>query len=248
MSTDLGVAFVNTFCDQVVIVSKTEVSELSKLLENSFRAVGMALVGELTKMAHEVDISASEVTAAAATKPFGYFPFHPGPGVGGHCLRNDLGLLRLSAASAGIASPLLEAACDVLDDMPEVTVARVEELLRQRGSALDGAGVLLVGTGFKIGSREQDGTPARPITRCLRQRGALVSYYDSANESFSVDAVAVRRVGLDTLNSRAPFDVAIVLSGDSGLPADRLSSSVELVLDAGGGRVLPGGPAGMVCL
>lgn len=247
-SSVVGGAFVNTFCDEVVIVSKPEVSELSKLLENSFRAVSMALVSEVTKMAHVVDISASEVTAAAATKPFGYFPFHPGPGVGGHCLRNDLGLLRLSAASAGIASPLVEAACEVLDDMPEVTVARVEELLRQRGLALDGAEVLLVGTGFKVGSSEQDGTPARPITRCLRSRGALVSYYDSANESFSVDDVAVHRVGLDALNNRAPFVVAIVLAGDPGLAADRLTSSVELVLDAGGGRVLPGGPAGMVRL
>jgi UDP-N-acetyl-D-glucosamine dehydrogenase len=244
-SAELGRLLLESFCD-VVAVSRPEVSELAKLLENAFRAVGIALVSELTKIAHAADIPAREITQAAATKPFGYFPFHPGVGVGGGCLANDLRLLQISAA--GAPSPLLEAALGALDDMPDVAVARIEHLLRPQGVDIGQAAVLLVGTGFKVASSEQTATPAGPLARRLLDRGASVSFFDAENERFVVDGVPLPRTNLEMLAAGASFDVAVVVAGADSLTPERLSSAATVVIDAGGGGVLPGGPAAMVPL
>lgn len=247
-SSELGRALLETYCERAVVVSRPEVSELSKLLENTFRAVGIALVSELTRIAHAFGVPASEVTAAAATKPFGYFPFHPGPGIGGYCLPNDLGLLRLSAAATGLESPFLDAAHDVIESMPQVVVDRLGDLLQELGRGLDGATVLLVGTGFKVGSSEQKETPARPLAARLQAQGARVSFLDSANETFAVGAVALPRVSRDDLERGTTFDAAVVLAGDPDLPVRLLRAAVGVVIDAGGGRMSPDGVEGMTPL
>jgi UDP-N-acetyl-D-glucosamine dehydrogenase len=226
----VGAAFLATLCRDVVTVSVPEVSELSKLLENAFRATGIALVGEMTRLAHALGISAAEVGRAAATKPFGYHAFHAGPGVGGHCLPNDLAMLEASALAAGVASPFLAAAQDALERMP---VSIVDHLLgaAARGSSPAGRRVLIVGTGFKPGSSEQANPPAAPIVRELRRRDVAPSFFDSKNDRLVVDGLSVPRAARAEVDA-SRFDAALILADDEALPKGELARSIPIVVDA----------------
>jgi UDP-N-acetyl-D-mannosaminuronate dehydrogenase len=188
----------------------------------------------------------AEVTAAAATKPFGYRPFHPGPGIGGHCIPNDIRMLREAARSAHVPTRLLDAAIDVSAEMPVDTVERLERLLAARGMALAGADVLLVGLGFKVGTADTAATPARHIARELRRRGAVPLAVDSRVHGLDVDGISLVRVDHRTLGLGRVYSAGIVLAGDPGVAAHALAKSVSVLLDAGGGRALDGaldGPA-----
>lgn len=219
-----------------VPVSAPEVSELAKLMENAFLTTGIALAGEVTRVAHAFGLSAREVTEAAATKPRGYLPFHPGPGVGGHCLRNDLDLLRRHAAGLGLETPMLDGVATAAAGMPAVAVARLLARLAGRGREPAGARILLVGVGFKPGSPDLTETPAVPIARLLRAAGAESVYADSLVPAFAVDGVPLPRVGGGALRA----DAALVLAGDRAITAEALRAACPVVLDAGGGAVMPG--------
>lgn len=229
-----------------VPVSAPEVSELAKLLENAFLATGIGLVGEVTRMAHALGLSAREVTEAAATKPRGYFPFHPGPGIGGHCLRNDLDLLRRHAvADLGLDVPLLDGAAVAAAEMPNTTVVRLlTQLAERRGRGVVGARILLVGVGFKPGSPDLAETPAVPVTRLLRAAGAEIAYADSLVPAFVVDGVPLPRLkAAEFVRPRVlpVADAALVLAGDRTITAEILRAACPVVLDAGGGAaVMPG--------
>jgi UDP-N-acetyl-D-glucosamine dehydrogenase len=242
-ATEAGARFLGTFCDQVVPVSSPEVSELSKLLENAFISTGVALANEITRLAHSSGISATEVCQAAATKTQGYFPFYPGPGVGGHCLPNDLQILAGSARARGLESPLFEAVAAVNDAAPEIVVNRLEAILESAGSILKRARVLLVGVGFKIGSSDTTATPAVGIVRLLRRRGASPAFVDSAVPDFAVDGQAVERVDASALKNEL-FDACIVMSGDRSVTGRAVESAANCVLDAGGARILHGSVIG----
>ena len=239
-ATRLGALFIATLTESVLPVQQAEVSELAKLLENSANAVGIALIGEITRLAHVLGIEMTEVTAAAATKPFGYRAFHPGPGIGGHCIPNDLRMLREAGRSAHVPTRVLDATIDVSVEMPVDTVDRLERLLAARGIALPGAEVLLVGLGFKIGTADTAATPARHIARELRRRGAIPLALDSRAESLDVDGTSLERVNHRTLGHGRVYSAGIVLAGDPGVAAHALARSVSVLLDAGGGRALNG--------
>jgi nucleotide sugar dehydrogenase len=238
-STELAGLFLGRLCETVVRVSSPEVSELSKLLENAFISVGVGLTGEITRIAHGLDISASEVCAAAATKSIGYHAFYPGAGIGGHCLPNDLKILRAAAARLGGETPLIQGVIQVASQQPRFVVDRLESLLTRSGAPLSGADVVLVGVGFKIGSPDTTATPASEVVRNLRARGARALYVDSQVPEFTVDGAPVPRVAPDALIDDA-FPAGIVLSGDRTIDADRLERAVRVLLDAGGARVLRG--------
>lgn len=222
-----------TICADVVQVSRPEVSELSKLLENAFLTTGIALSNEVTRIAHSVGVSAEEVCAAAATKPFGYHPFFPGPGMGGHCLGNDLSILLSATARFGVELPLMKAVAEAAAQGPATVLRRFESLLTARGRDLQRLRVLLVGVGFKPGTADTTGTPAREIARRLRQGGAEVSYLDRLVPEFTVDEQRLRRVTADALQD-GDLDAAIVIAGDRTMPLDRLARCSNLVLDARG--------------
>jgi UDP-N-acetyl-D-glucosamine dehydrogenase len=247
VATEAGARFLGTLCDQVVPVSAPEVSELSKLLENAFLSTGIALVTEVTRIAHSVGIPAAEVCQAAATKSSGYFPFYPGPGVGGHCLPNDLELLASAGRARGLNTPLLEAVAATNGGAPRVVVNRLQTILRAAGQDLNGARVLLVGVGFKLGSSDTTASPAADIVRLLRHHGASPVFTDSTVFQFAVDTQAVDRVDAGELRGQH-FDACIVLSGDRALSGATVASAAACVLDAGGGRILKGGIKGAYTL
>ena len=222
-----------------VPVAAPEISELSKLLENAFLTTCISLIAEITRLAHTAGVPAAAVATAAATKPHNYMPFYPGVGIGGHCLRNDVDILRHHASIQGVATPLLDGVARVAAEMPEVTVRRVMERLARKGRSLTGARVVLVGVGFKPGSPDLTDAPSMPLLRLLREGGAVTAYLDSLIDAFAVDGLAVPRLDEETLAVWRP-EVAVAVSGDVAWSVERLRATGALLLDAGGGRNLRG--------
>lgn len=238
-STRLAEKFFSTVCDDVVPLSSPEISELSKLLENAFMATGICLIGEISRLAHQMGVVSSEVTAAAATKPFGYYPFHPGPGIGGHCIPNDLRILRHASQLSGLDTPFLDAAVEMSKRLPVVLVDYLEQMIAQDEGSLSGMRVLLVGVGFKVGSPDVTQSPAVDVVSELRRRGALPVYLDSGVDTFVVDGEAVERVETHSIGDKE-FSAGLVLAGDHVVNGRDLCGAVDVLIDAGGGRIVAG--------
>lgn len=242
-ATTTASAFLSTLCDTVVPVSQPEVAEVSKLLENAFLAVGISFIGEMTRLSHALGISAEEVANAAATKPFGYYAFYPGPGIGGHCIPNDLQILRRAIRDLGLNAPMLDGTSAAAADLPKTLVDYLGNLLIEHGKNFTGLRVLIIGVGFKIGSRDTTDTPARDVVRYLRNLDAIPVYLDSGVPRFIVDGEAVASVSVAQLKP-GMFEAGIVHSGDSVVTGEQLTAAVKILLDAGGGRLISGGLPG----
>jgi UDP-N-acetyl-D-glucosamine dehydrogenase len=238
VGAQLGVQFLAKAGITGVDASAPEVTELAKLLENCFLTTGIALMGEITRIAHALGVSAQEVARAAATKPHGYFPFQPGAGIGGHCLINDLTMLRVAAKSLGIDSELLTGVDSAAARLNTTLMRRLEQLLHARDIPMREAVVCIVGVGFKAGSSDTSQSPAADITRQLLLRGASVAYTDSLVPRFVVDGQAITRVTTPLALERA--DAVLLLSGDQKVNVDAVLDRIPVVLDAGGGRFTRG--------
>jgi len=176
--TDLAVRLYGQRLDRVVPVSSTQVAEMVKLLENTFRSVNIGLVNELALMCARLKVDVWEVIEAAATKPFGFMPFYPGPGLGGHCIPIDPFYLSWKARSTGFEARFIELAGHVNGHMPSYTVDLVIESLNRRGCAVKGARVLVLGVAYKAGIDDTRESPSLDIMTTLEQRGAKVEYSD----------------------------------------------------------------------
>jgi UDP-N-acetyl-D-glucosamine dehydrogenase len=164
--------------EQIYRVSGPRVAEMCKLLENIFRSVNIALVNELAKLCNRMHIDVWEVIDAAATKPFGFMPFYPGPGVGGHCIPVDPYYLSWKAREFDFYTKFIELAAEVNSSMPFFTANRIAEALNRRGKPLLGAKVLVLGAAFKRDIDDPRNAPATEVMRALMERGAEVSYHD----------------------------------------------------------------------
>ena len=167
-----------TICDEVVVVSTPEAAELSKLLENIFRSVNIALVNELSQLCDRLGIDVWEVVDAAATKPFGFMRFDPGPGMGGHCLPVDPFYLAFKAREADFYPEFVELAGKLNQTQPAFCVERIARALNDAGKPVRGSRVLVLGASYKAGIGDTRESPALKIIRLLRERGAAVSYHD----------------------------------------------------------------------
>lgn len=177
-STDMAVAFYGQVIQTVVPVSSTRVAEMVKLLENTFRAVNIGLVNELALMCHRMNLDVWEVIDAAKTKPFGFMPFYPGPGLGGHCIPIDPYYLSWKARQSGFEARFIELAGNVNGSMPEYVVGRIAEALNSNRRSLNGSQVHVFGIAYKRDVNDMRESPALDIIELLKRRGAEVSYTD----------------------------------------------------------------------
>lgn len=175
---ELGVSLYSSFLDHLVPVSSTKVAEMVKLLENTFRSVNIALVNELTLMCDRMGINVWEVIDAAATKPFGYMPFYPGPGIGGHCIPLDPMYLSWKAKTFDFYNRFIELASDVNGNMPRYVLHQISEILNEAEKSIKGSKILLIGLSYKKDVDDLRESPALEIFRLLRQKGSDVSYHD----------------------------------------------------------------------
>ena len=177
-STELASELYGSIIDTVVPVSSTQVAEMVKLLENTFRAVNIGLVNEVALMAHRMNIDVWEVIDAASTKPFGFMPFYPGPGLGGHCIPIDPFYLSWKARQNGFECRFIELAGHVNASMPAYVVERIGEALNTAKKAINGSRIHLFGVAYKRDVSDMRESPALDILELLSRRGATLSYTD----------------------------------------------------------------------
>jgi UDP-N-acetyl-D-glucosamine dehydrogenase len=177
-SLDVAVALYSAAIDEVVPVSSAEVAESGKLLENIFRSVNIALVNELKVVFDRMGINVWEVIEAAKTKPFGFMPFYPGPGLGGHCIPLDPFYLSWKAAEYGVWARFIELAGEINASMPRYVVDRTADALNEASRSLRGANILVLGLSYKADIDDDRESPSFEIIELLQQRGAAVAYCD----------------------------------------------------------------------
>ena len=226
-------AFYDTLVERTVAVSSPREAELAKLLENTFRHVNIALVNELAVFAQAMGIDVWETIDAASTKPFGFMPFRPGPGVGGHCLPIDPSYLSWQVRQElGRSFRFVELANDINDHMPDYVVQRVTDLLNDERKPLNGSTVLLVGLAYKKNSGDVREAPSLRVVELLRQRGARVVAVDGHLAAYEVPR-GVEMVELDA-DGLASADVAVLLTDHDDVDLGVLEVGQTPVLDARG--------------
>lgn len=176
--TELGRLFYSQALETVVPVSSTQVAEMVKLLENTFRMINIGLVNEMALMCDGMGINVWEVIEAAATKPFGFMPFYPGPGLGGHCIPIDPFYLSWKSKQSGIEARFIELAGYINGQMPHFTVSKVQNALNDVGKPMKGSKVHIYGVAYKRDIEDLRESPALDIMHLLQKRGATVSYSD----------------------------------------------------------------------
>jgi len=181
---EAGVALYSRAVDKVVPVSSTRVAELTKLLENIHRAVNIGLVNEMKMVADRMGIDIFEVIRAAATKPFGFVPYYPGPGLGGHCIPIDPFYLTWKAREYGVNTRFIELAGEVNSGMPAWVVSKIADALNERGKPIRGSRILLLGLAYKKNVDDSRESPSAEIMEMLRGKGAVVSYHDPLVPAF----------------------------------------------------------------
>jgi UDP-N-acetyl-D-glucosamine dehydrogenase len=231
--TAAAARFYGKVCDTVVEARSPREAEMAKLLENTYRHVNIALVNEMAVFCHELGIDLWDAIRCASTKPFGFQPFYPGPGVGGHCIPIDPNYLSYKVRTLGYPFRFVELAQEINSRMPGYVVDRAAELLNRHAKPLNGANVLLLGVTYKKDIADQRESPARPIARRLLARGAVLSYDDPHVPDWAIDGRDVRRVtDLDTEIVTA--DVVILLQDHSDYDLEQLAASSKLFLDTRG--------------
>ena len=214
---ELARALYGTSIDTVIPVSSPRVAEMVKLLENTFRAVNIGLVNEIALMCDKLGIDVWEVVDAARTKPFGFMPFFPGPGLGGHCIPIDPFYLAWKARASGFETRFIELAGHINGQMPDHVVDLVAESLNRRGKAVHGSRVLVLGVAYKADIDDIRESPSLDIMQTLIDRGARVEYSDPFVPTLEFAGRRFRSVPLTAAHLRR-FDCAVIATAHSGVP------------------------------
>jgi UDP-N-acetyl-D-glucosamine dehydrogenase len=229
-SAELACALYSTTVQHVVPVSSTRVAEMVKLLENTFRAVNIGLVNEIALMCHKMDIGVWEVIDAAKTKPFGFMPFYPGPGLGGHCIPIDPFYLSWKARQTGFECRFIELAGQVNASMPDYVVERVAEALNSARKPINGSCIHLVGVAYKRDVNDLRESPALDVLDVLRKRGAVLSYSDPWVPQLSYNGLAMSSIELAAAIAQLP-DCAVICTDHTGTDYGALVASGTLIVD-----------------
>ena len=216
--------------DRVVPVSTTQVAEMVKLFENTFRSVNIALVNELAIMCRRLGMSAWEVIGAAATKPFGFMPFFPGPGIGGHCLPSDPHYLSWRTRLAGYEAKFIAFADEINGGMPRYVVQLAADALNERTKAVKGSRILALGVAYKAGVGDIRDSPALEIIADLLARGAQLEYADPRVPQIQVGGQLLKSVVWAQADLSA-YDLVLLLTAHPEFEPARLVREAGLVLD-----------------
>jgi UDP-N-acetyl-D-glucosamine dehydrogenase len=239
VGTELAAMFYGTLVDQVVRTSSPRQAEMAKLIENTFRQVNIALVNELATIAPAAGVDIWEALEAAATKPFGYMPFWPGPGVGGHCIAIDPSYLSWRVEQRlGFGIGFIEHARSVNNRMPAHVVSRVADVLNGEGQALRGSRLLLLGLTYKAGVNDVRESPALNVLQRLTAAGAECIYHDPFVPSVALAGPGDSEIRLASvpLSERilADTDCAVILTAHPGIDYDAVVDAAPVVFDASG--------------
>lgn len=230
--TRIAKTFYSIFLDHVVTVSSTQAAETVKLLENTFRSVNIGLVNEVAQMCDRLNLDVWEIIDAAATKPFGFMPFYPGPGLGGHCIPIDPHYWSWKLKSLNYYARFIELAGDVNSHMPEYVVDRIARALNEEGKAIKGSEILVLGVAYKRDISDVRESPSLDVIRLLHVRGAKVAYADPHVPSVKMeDGSLMHAVALsDSMLAKA--DCVAILTDHSGYDYADICAKSHLVFDS----------------
>jgi UDP-N-acetyl-D-glucosamine dehydrogenase len=228
---ELGVLLYSQFIDSIVPVSSTKVAEMSKLLENTFRSVNIAFINEMALMCEKMGIDVWEVIKASATKPFGFMPFYPGPGIGGHCIPLDPMYLSWKAKGFRFYSKFIDLAQSINNNMPDYVVHKASTILNTYSRSIRNSRVLLLGMAYKPDIDDLRESPGLQVYEMFKEAGALVDYYDPHARSF-VDkrGNVVRSIDMDPGKWRE-YDCMVLLTNHSAFDYRELASLGVAILD-----------------
>ena len=229
--SEVAVALYATAVDRVVPVSSPTVAEMTKLLENTFRAVNIGLVNEMALMCNRLDVDVWEVIEAAASKPFGFMPFFPGPGLGGHCIPVDPHYLSWKLKTLNYSARLIEVASEINTAMPLHVTQRISDALNNEGKAVRGARILVLGVAFKRDVDDVRESPALDILALLLEKGADVRYHDPQVPRLRLPEGQLLRS--QTLNRAelAAADCVVVITDHSDVDWQQVADHSALVVD-----------------
>lgn len=227
--TEIGALFYQQALETVVPVSSTRVAEMVKLLENTFRMINIGLVNELALMCDRMKIDVWEVIDAAATKPFGFMPFYPGPGLGGHCIPIDPFYLSWKSKEAGIEARFIELAGYINGRMPEFVVEKIQNALNDRTKPVRGSHIHILGTAYKRNIDDVRESPALDIIVLLQRMGANVTYSDPFVKSMQVNAQKMETQ--DMPMSVAAADCVVIVTDHSGVDYASVVANSRLIVD-----------------
>jgi UDP-N-acetyl-D-glucosamine dehydrogenase len=230
------VALYSQAVDRVVPVSSTRAAEMTKLLENIHRSVNIGLVNEMKIIADRMDIDIFEVIRAAATKPFGFVPYYPGPGLGGHCIPIDPFYLTWKARQYGVHTRFIELAGEINSAMPHWVVGKVVDALNERGKPVKGSRILVLGIAYKKNVDDMRESPSVELMSLLVARGARVSYADPhvpvfprmRNYHFDLKSVPV------TAESISEYDLVLIATNHDAFDYELIRKNAQLVVDTRG--------------
>lgn len=230
-STELAVALYETAIDTVVTVSSPATAEMTKLLENTFRSVNIALVNEVAIICDRLGIDAWEVIGAAATKPFGFMPFYPGPGVGGHCIPLDPHYLNWKAKEVGYPARFIDLADEINRGMPHYVVDRVTDALNDEAKAVRGATIVILGVAYKPNVDDVRESPALEVIDLLNRKGAIVKYHDPYVASIRTntgDTMQKTPYSTDLLNAA---DCVLIITNHQDYNWEQVVQHSRVILD-----------------
>lgn len=232
----VGKVLYEAVVDEVVMVSSTQAAELTKLLENIYRAVNIGLVNELKIVADAMGLDIREVVDAAATKPFGFTPFYPGPGLGGHCIPIDPFYLTWKAREFGLHTRFIELAGEINHQMPDFVIRKTMDALNEHGKAMKGATIIVLGLAYKKNVADLRESPAVKILEILDSKGALVKYSDPHVPVFP----SIRKVHFDlkseelTPQTLAAADVVMIVTDHDAFDYSLILKHSNLIIDTRG--------------
>jgi UDP-N-acetyl-D-glucosamine dehydrogenase len=227
--TEVGALFYRQSLETVVSVSSTRVAEMVKLLENTFRMINIGLVNELALMCDRMGIDVWEVIDAAATKPFGFMPFYPGPGLGGHCIPIDPFYLSWKSKEAGIEARFIELAGYINGHMPEFVIEKIQNALNDAGKPLRNSHVHVLGVAYKRDIDDVRESPALDIIALLRRRGARVTYSDPYVPTVRLEGGDLTSV--DAVSTAAEADCCVIVTDHKTVDYDSVVERSKLIVD-----------------
>jgi len=227
---ELAALLYGQFVDTIVPVSSTECAEMVKLLENTFRSVNIALANEMALMCHKFGVRVWEVIEAAKSKPFGFMPFYPGPGLGGHCIPVDPYYLTWKARLNGCDPRLIELAAQINDEMPAFTVSRIADALNDRQKSLKGSKVVGLGVAYKRDTTDIRESPAIEVLKGLVEKGAIVQYSDPYVPSIEFNGKVLESVALKPALLRAA-DCVVLLTDHSAFDYQMIANHGQVIVD-----------------
>jgi UDP-N-acetyl-D-glucosamine dehydrogenase len=228
--SDVAAAWYEQTMDTVVRVSTAEVAEMAKLLENTFRMINIGLVNELAIMCDRIGIDVWEVIDAAATKPFGFMKFSPGPGLGGHCIPIDPLYLSWKMKAFNYNARFIELASDVNTNMPRFVVSKVQDALNRVGKAVNGSKVLILGVAYKPDIDDLRESPALDVIHLLQQKGAIVNYHDPYIPQFKHDDWEMQSIS-ELMPAVHSADMVVIVTNHSSYDYAAILEAASLIMD-----------------